>query len=184
MPIREALAEAGLFVSEQLPPRAVRWVKPANIHLTLRFLGDTDLATLPQIGESLDQVASKFGPIDLRLGQLGCFPNARKPRVIWIGVNGDVRRLEKLHGDVEKQLQPLGWPPEGRRFHPHLTIGRAKDSRRVVAARLPWGEQLRTDSFTVANISLIESELQPTGAVYTTRHESVLAEPPEAQSAQ
>jgi len=92
LPIREALALAGEFVSGQLPSRAVRLVKPANIHLTLRFLGDTDPAVLPQISDSLDHAASQFEQFELQLGKLGCFPNPRKPRVIWIAVDGDVYR--------------------------------------------------------------------------------------------
>ena len=177
LPIREALAGAGEFVSEQLPSGAVRWVKPANIHLTIKFLGDTDPATLPQIGDVLDQVVLRFGQFELRLGKLGCFPNPRKPRIIWIGVDGDVHQLGQLQRAVEEGLEPLGWLPEGRRFHPHLTIGRVKDNRQVIEARLPWGHQPRTGSLTVAKISLIESDLRPTGAVYTIRHESLLAPP-------
>jgi 2'-5' RNA ligase len=150
---------------------------PASIHLTLRFLGDTDPAALPKIGESLDRIAPQFGQFELQLGKLGCFPNDRKPRVIWIGVDGDVCRLEKLQRAVEEGLEPLGWLPEGRRFHPHLTIGRVNNSRQIVEAHLPWGKHFRTDSFTVAEISLIESDLRPTGAIYTTRRESYLAQP-------
>ena len=178
-PICEALAEVGQFASELLPPGAVRWVKPASIHLTLRFLGDTDPAILPQIGDSLDQIALQFRQFELNLGRLGCFPNVRKPRVIWIGLEGDVDYLEKLQRAVEKGLEPLGWQPERRPYHPHLTIGRVKDSKRVVEARLPWGECRSTNSFTVAEISLIESDLRPTGAVYTARQRSSLTQPVE-----
>jgi 2'-5' RNA ligase len=173
--VRQALAQVSELLSEQVESRAVRWVKPANIHLTLRFLGDTDPAAIIEIGESLDDIVSEFASFELGLAELGCFPNPRKPRVIWIGVGGDVGQLVALQQSVAERLARLGWEREGRRYQPHLTLGRVKDTRQVVESGLPWGKDLSVESFEVAKIRLIQSDLRPAGAVYTTRHESRLS---------
>ena len=173
--VRQALAQAAEHLSEQVGSRAVRWVKPANIHLTLRFLGDTDPVAIGEIGDCLDDIASGFEPFKLHLAKLGCFPNPRKPRVIWIGVGGAVGQLVTLQQVVEDGLAGLGWERESRRYHPHLTLGRVKDTRQVVESRLPWGESLSAESLEVATVCLVQSDLQPAGAVYTTRHESSLS---------
>jgi 2'-5' RNA ligase len=171
---RRALAQVSDHLFEQVGSRAVRWVKPANIHLTLRFLGDIDSADVGELGDCLDNTASLFSSFELHLANLGCFPNPRKPRVIWIGVGGEVAQLESLQQTLEDRLAEQGWDRDSRRYKPHLTLGRVKDSRRVVEARLPWGKNPATASIEVARISLVQSDLQPSGAVYTTRHESSL----------
>ncbi len=172
--VRQALARVSDRLSEQIDSRAVRWVKPANIHLTLRFLGDTDSSAIAGIGECLDDVASEFTSFELSLAELGCFPNSRKPRVVWIGVEGQLGQLTALQQAVEDRLARLGWEREGRRYHPHLTLGRVKDTRQIVEARLPWGSGLFAESFEVAKICLMQSDLRPDGAVHTTKHESYL----------
>lgn len=169
-----ALGEVSSLLASQLTGGGVRWVKPSNIHLTLRFLGDTDPTVIENIISGLDRIASGCVPFKLSLRDLGCFPNSRRPRVIWVGLGGNTDRLAALYQALEHELQPLGWEPERRTFRPHLTLGRVKDTRQVVAANLPWGETLMSDDLDVTAISLIRSDLKPTGAVYTTLHESLL----------
>ena len=158
-----------------IPSGAVRWIAADKIHLTLRFLGDTDKDVLPDISRQLDQLTATQEPFALQLGKLGCFPNRRQPRVLWAGVRGHLERLEEFHAALEKRLVPLGWEPERRSFNPHLTLGRAKDSRRLSAARPQWGRALDPLPIPVHQIHLIESHLYPQGAVYTPRHVSLLA---------
>jgi 2'-5' RNA ligase len=172
--VRQALALVADDLSKQLDSRAVRWVKPQNIHLTLRFLGETDSEALPLLGGCLDEVAAEIKPFGLSLAELGCFPNPRKPRVIWIGVGGQAESLRGLQRSVEDRLAIAGWQREGRRYHAHLTLGRVKNAQKVVAARLPWGRDLAAGSFEAAKICLVQSELRPDGAVYTDRHISAL----------
>lgn len=173
--VRDALGEVSNLLASQLTGGGVRWVKPSNIHLTLRFLGDTDPAVIESVVESLDHVGSTNAPFKLRLGELGCFPNSRKPRVIWVGLNGNTNQLVALHQTLQQNLQPLGWEPERRAFRPHLTLGRVKDTGKVIAANLPWGEVLGSEVLEARAICLIRSDLKPSGAVYTTLHESMLA---------
>ncbi|MDX1616793.1 MAG: RNA 2',3'-cyclic phosphodiesterase [Candidatus Promineifilaceae bacterium] len=169
---RERLGELAAKLERAVPRRSVRWVPPANIHLTLRFLGDTDVEILPALQNSLDASAAMHEPLTLQLGELGCFPNRRRPRVLWVGVQGDTESLRALRADVETGVQQLGIEAERRRFHPHLTLGRARDSQAVARADLPWGKQVTPENIEIQHLALIQSDLQLTGAVYTTLHES------------
>ena len=122
----------------------------------------------------MDQLAATQESFDLQLGELGCFPNHRRPGVVWVGVGGQLERLQTLYDAVEKLVGSLGWDPEGRSFHPHLTLGRVKDSRRLADARLQWGKVLEPRAIPVNALHFIESRLQPDGAVHTLRHTSCL----------
>lgn len=168
--IVDQLATAGRALGANLDSYAVRWVRPEAIHLTLRFLGNVQIDKLDNISRGIDQVASHTSPFSLALDKLGCFPNPRRPRVIWIGLAGDLKELEALQRSVEMMLAPLGWEPEKRDYHPHLTLGRIKDSRKVIEARLPWGDVLAKGPIPVEEMHLIESQLNSGGAVYTRRH--------------
>lgn len=172
--IRRTLLEFGRELGQMAPGGTVRWVRPENIHLTLRFLGDTPVESLESIIEGMDRVAVEFSTFELALGKLGCFPNPRKPRIIWVDVIGELGTLEALQLGLSQMLTPLGWEPEKRRFHPHLTLGRVKDSRALIEARLPLGRELRPQKIHVDSIALIESTLLSDGAVYSTRHLSKL----------
>jgi 2'-5' RNA ligase len=172
--IRESLEDARRILARELSHSEVRWVKPSNIHLTLRFLGNIGLEKIPILSEGLDDVAAGSAPFSLELDELGCFPNSRRPRIIWVGMDGETGRLSSLHHAVEQMLIPFGWEEEGRKFHPHLTLGRVKDSNKVVAARLPWGDVFVQGRIDVNSIHLIESQLLPTGADYSIRHSGYL----------
>lgn len=174
---RKALAAASHELSRMLPAdsaNSVRWVKSEQMHLTLRFLGDTPVAKVPDISAAMDQVTSGRPAISLQLDTLGCFPNARRPRVIWAGVGGQLDDLIALQRALEAALVPLGWAPEGKPFHPHLTLGRVKDSRAVGEARFPWGKGLVPADIPVDTLHLIESQLRPDGPIYSERHSSRL----------
>ena len=153
---------------------SVRWVKTENIHLTMRFLGDTDANTLPNLYEEIDRVAAVVPAFTISLGQLGCFPNQKRPRVIWIGVDSDSTWLTTLQESIEQCVSSLGWKSENRKFHPHLTLGRVKNSKSVKQARFPWGEPVAAKKNNVRVVNVYESKLQPSGAVYTLRHSSNL----------
>ncbi|MGD8855981.1 MAG: RNA 2',3'-cyclic phosphodiesterase [Chloroflexota bacterium] len=173
--VRRSLAELQEELVNTVPIGAVRWVAPGNIHLTLKFLGDTEMSAVGPIESRLEEMAASFEPFEVRLGKVGCFPNPRRPRVIWVGIEGDLDLLMRLQQEVEQSLSELGWPAEKRRFHPHLTLGRVKDSRQVIEARMPWGRQRVTGQQRVTEVCLIESDLQPTGAVYTVLKRASLA---------
>ncbi len=159
-------------LERQAPPKSVRWVKPEGIHLTLKFLGDTPVGKLDAIRAALTAVASQTSPCAFTVGGLGCFPSARRPRVIWVGVQPTGEELASLQRAVERAVKPLGFPPEGRDFTPHLTLGRVRD-------RIPPTDLARlgalvssTDIGTLGEVrarsfALIQSVLKPSGAEYT-----------------
>jgi len=151
---------------------ALRWVRPEGIHLTLKFLGDAGRHLLPDLEIALQDACRGQAPFSLELGALGSFGGRRGVRVIWAGVNGDIKALQALQRRVDEEVSRLGFAREVRPFSPHLTLARVPDSApsdtgaRVTAA-------LRTLStpqaapFAVAETCLIRSQLGPGGARYT-----------------
>lgn len=156
-----------------LPDRAVRWVRPEGIHLTLKFLGNVPVGQIEDIQAGLALAVEGYAPFNLNAVGLGCFPNTRRPNVIWVGIEGDTRALKALWNSVEQAIAPLGYPTEGRSFNPHLTLGRtdrraapgelAQVGQHVEGADVGW-----LASWDVAGLSLIRSQLQAGGAIYTT----------------
>jgi 2'-5' RNA ligase len=171
--VQEVLSAVSHELAPRVPDRAVTWVQPGRIHLTLRFLGDTPADRLGELASMLDTVSAQHRPFRLQLGRLGAFPNERRPRVVWVGLDGDVQRAAALQKALDAALLPLGWQPEGKPFSPHLTLGRVKRDNDQI--RLPWGKGVAPASFTVEAIYLMESQLRPQGPLYTVRHASALA---------
>lgn len=145
------------------------WTRPEGIHLTLKFLAEVPEAKIPDIMNALTRAASGTKAFRLELAGVGTFPNPRSARVVWIGVEGDTDQLEKLQVLVEEAMVGLRFERENRKFTPHLTLGRIK----FIRAREAWLKALeeikdiRLPAFEVKAISLMKSELKPTGAVYT-----------------
>jgi len=153
----------------QLP---VRWVKPAGIHLTLSFLGDVMAERVPELKSQLTWAAGASRPLLLRPAGLGAFPNPRVPRTLWLGLQGELEPLTSLQGAVANAMEVLGFPRERRRFSPHLTLGRVRESLRPgdfdrvqrVVAECPPFDHLE---WHATEVSLIQSVLKPSGAEYT-----------------
>ena len=165
--IRHALAEVQKHLRRDVA--GVRWVEPGSIHLTLKFLGDIPAEQIQPIAAAAMGVVQDEPPLSLGVSGLGAFPNPRRPRVIWVGLEGDVARLGRLQTRLEEALGPLGFPREERGFRPHLTVGRVKDPRRPPDLTRPLADVAvpRCNSFDVREILLYKSDLRPTGAIYT-----------------
>ena len=172
--VRAALGQVSSELALQMPPRAVRWVKPDLMHVTLRFLGGTAVSLLPQLMAALDQVAAQHGRFELTVNGLGCFPNRKRPRVIWAGLRGDLAPANNLVAGLNELLLPMGWEPEKRPFRPHLTLGRVKDSRKLQG--IHWGTAVAEIVVEVTAVHLIESQLRPFGPIYTVRHSRKLGD--------
>lgn len=171
--VAETLAAVSQELAPRVPDGAVKWVEPERIHLTLRFLGNTPVDRLDALGSALEAVAGIHNPFSLSLDRLGCFPNERRPRVIWVGLDGQVDALRRLKEDLDEALSPLGWEPEDKRFRAHLTLGRVKRQHREI--ELPWGTPVVPAAWQVGGLHLIESQLRPAGPLYTIRHSGHLA---------
>ncbi len=141
----------------------VRWVRPEGVHLTLKFLGDVEFASVPLILEAMRAVAARTPPMALHTTDVGA-PNPDRARVIWLGVGGETGILGRLRADLEDAMCGIGFEREDRRFHPHVTIARA--GRRTV--RLPAGSTraIEPAHFRVDRIAFYSSDLRPGGAVY------------------
>jgi 2'-5' RNA ligase len=151
--------------------RAVKWVPDANVHVTVKFLGEVEEPLVARIEQALKGVAARHRPFEVRLGGVGCFPNPRRPNVLWVGTKEGVEPMARLAEDVERALEPLGFEPEGRRFRAHFTIGRVRRDARIdgLGAALVSQEPAadRLGAFTAGELALMKSELRPTGPVYT-----------------
>ena len=161
----------------QQPGMNLRWVPVENIHLTLKFLGDIDAASIEPVAGRMDAAAGASAPFSLIARGVGGFPNLRGFRVLWIGVDGDTRRLESLQRGVESGLETLGLEKERRRFHPHLTLARTRqrmDGGQFGLLDATWAQHA-SEAFRVDRICLFSSVLKPVGAVYTRLHTSYLA---------
>jgi 2'-5' RNA ligase len=171
-PAKDALRGVGERLRHKVPYDSVRWTRVSGIHLTLKFLGDVAEADLPKIKAALTDVGQRHGPFRFTIGGVGCFPDVKRPRVVWVGVEEETGRLAALQRDVERSLAPLGFKPEQRAFHPHLTLGRTKrnvgsrDQGRLgeVIATAGVGELSQVQ---VTSLVLMRSDLRPDGAVYT-----------------
>ncbi len=166
--MKDVLLETAAQMGQYLPDRAVRWVKPEQMHLTLRFLGDTAVSQLPDLQDQLTQLTSRYGAFRLHLNGVGAFPNRNRPRVVWVGLGGDLAVLQKMQAELEDRVVAMEWSREKRPFSPHVTLGRVKDARQVQA--LNWDVALAKMEFEVTAVQLVQSELRPSGAVYTVRH--------------
>lgn len=152
----------------------MRWTFGDNLHLTLRFLGDTSSAQREEIEKSLAALAGTFPPFRLAVQKLGAFPSLRKPNIVWLDFGGDLQVLGPLQARIEAAVQAVGFDPEDRPFAPHLTVARAQKSA-APAALSRAGELLRVEAaqppppasfFRVEQIHLIRSDLRPSGPVY------------------
>ncbi|MEK6699325.1 MAG: RNA 2',3'-cyclic phosphodiesterase [Nitrospirota bacterium] len=156
---------------EQLKRSGVEagWTRPEGIHLTLKFLGEVEESRIPDIMAALTGAARNTGGFRIEIAGAGAFPNPKNARVVWLGISGDRDKLATLQAAVEEAMVGLGMEREDRAFTPHLTLGRIKDIR----SRDPWlaalneMKDIRLTGFEVDHISLMRSELKPSGAVYT-----------------
>ncbi len=146
-----------------------RWVRPENIHLTLKFLGDLDPDDIDKIGAAMTGAAIDFSPITMSVRGIGVFPGIKRPRVIWLALGGDIRSLLALQGRLEEKLAGVGFPKDKRSFKAHLTLGRIKQSANPAVIRQMISEyaSLSSDEFTCNQVILFKSDLKPLGAVHS-----------------
>ncbi len=186
-PLRAAIGRAQAALRDRLdralrqaaPGARIQWVRPDSIHVTLKFLGEIEEGRVAAIGEALERLAAGLAPLAVEVGGLGVFPDARAPRVLWLGLSGQVDALVRLAAAVDAALHTLGFPREERPFAPHLTLARVKDGQRDVGRALEacgaLGQPAQAGPLPVRAIALMKSELRPSGALYTRLHEAVLA---------
>ncbi|MBN2199688.1 MAG: RNA 2',3'-cyclic phosphodiesterase, partial [Candidatus Aminicenantes bacterium] len=147
----------------------VRWVRPEGIHLTLKFFGDITGDDITRIADAVEEEAATAKPLELQVKTIGVFPDLKRPRVVWLGMEGDVDRLLALQKELDRRFAALGFPKEDRPFRAHLTLGRIKTPKGLsgVAQAVEQGAWVEAGSFRAEGLTLFQSDLKPAGAVYT-----------------
>jgi 2'-5' RNA ligase len=147
----------------------IRWVRPESIHLTLKFLGNIEAADTENIGRAVFEASKEYTPLSLQAKGIGVFPGIKRPRVVWVGITGQLETLVRLQKTLDKNLEAIGFPKEKRPFKGHLTLGRIKkkiDTNTFIEALDTFGN-FETETFTADRVVLYKSELKASGAVYT-----------------
>lgn len=167
--LQSAIGQNIRTVKRELP--GLSWSKLENLHINLKFLGETTESHVDQIRQVVGPAISHVSPFTLEINGFGVFPDDRVPRVLWIGLGGALDSLATLAECVGRAVVPLGFPQEYRLFRPHLTVARVKKDHREVG-RVLGTLGVLTDPFPcgplpVERVTLFKSDLRPTGPVYT-----------------
>lgn len=145
----------------------VRWVKAGNTHLTIIFMGDMKEENIGAIGEEVQKVCQEYGPFDLALKGVGVFTSRRSPRVLWLGLTGDLDRMANFRDALQNRLVTFGVKKEKRRFVPHLTLGRFRGSKKkrvYIDDTMGPYEDLASPICKLKELILFRSDLKPSGA--------------------
>ena len=168
--VRKKVSELQQQLRKTLPP--INWVRPESIHLTLKFLGYVELSTISQLLSVLKPIGKKQHVFSIDVHGLGVFPQVKHPRIFWIGLTGNTQALQELVLEIEAALEPLGFPPEEKAYHPHLTLARIKRENATVGSALLGNQVLEKDqhlgTLTIDRFTLIQSDLDSSGARYTS----------------
>ncbi len=161
-----------LIKSLSAPGDGVKWVRPASIHLTMKFLGNVKEEELDKVIKAGETALSDISGIDgikLSIEGLGKFPGGKRIRVIWIGLKGELDRLEMVQDALNESFYQMGFPKEERDFRPHLTLGRVKGRvSREIIEKIEDMKDIVLGDIRVSGLHLLKSDLRPTGAVYTS----------------
>jgi len=176
--IHKAIGNETAPLRAALNKSLVRWVPTENMHLTLKFLGDTSPVNVDLLAQMLSVEAGQHPAFEIQFRGLGVFPNPKRPHVIWIGIQAP-EELAALQRGIEAAADKLGYPPEKRSFSPHLTIGRVKQNinsggMQKVRAALEGIKVGTLGAAPVNAVHLFKSDLKPSGAVYTCLHSALL----------
>ncbi len=154
------------------------WTRPQGQHLTLKFFGDISKENINNICAAVQKRTVSEQKLNLKVEKLGVFPDARKPRVLWCGITGDVENLTNFQKKLDGDFSAIGFPAEDRSFKAHLTLARIKDSRDMtgMSEALKKHDSFKAGEFIADKLFLFQSNLSPQGAVYTKLAEFALSE--------
>lgn len=170
--VKIRVAQAIKPLREQVGADWVRWVDPDLYHLTVKFLGEVTQHDIEQIKRVVENLARDGSSFETHVGEFGVFPNTRRPRVLWVGLQEPTGAMRSLQRKIEDHLEPLGFEKERRKFHPHITVARVRrgasrnDLRRLSAA-LERFSLAQLAAVHTDQIHLVQSELTPEGPIYS-----------------
>jgi 2'-5' RNA ligase len=167
-PVRQKVAEIQRRLKRSLRG-GIRWADPDSVHLTLKFFGTISAARIATISAVVSGIAAATPPLALQLGSPGAFPALKRPRVIWLGIEGDAEPLLRLQQQLDANLLCCGFGKEKRPFRPHLTVGRAKTLATIsgLDAFVAAADAGVASEFTARELVLIKSELTPRRSIHT-----------------
>ena len=170
-------AAGGLIEEMSLPQYDVKWVRPGNVHVTIKFFGTIDPAQVTSIADVMESIGREWRPFEISVERVGVFPDLRRPRIVWLGIGEGRKNLERLSREAEEALRPVGFPPERRPFKGHLTIGRVRSQRggAELARQIERRRGFRAGRAVVSELVLFRSDLRPGGAVYTPLERRLLS---------
>ena len=148
----------------------VRWVRVDNIHLTVIFMGNMRAEDISAARGEIKKICIEFGPFDIKLKGLGVFPNRQRPRVLWLGLDGEIERMSSLRDSLQELLKPFGIKEEKRSFKPHLTMGRFRKPNKgdsLLDNIISQYKDLGSPVCQLKELVMFKSELKPEGAEYT-----------------
>jgi 2'-5' RNA ligase len=152
----------------EFPEVRVGWDKPEKLHLTLKFLGNTEEKQLRELQKRVEEISAGMTNFELQIAETGIFPNARNPRVLWIDVKDQAGNLAKINSVLEAECEKIGFAREQRKYVPHLTIGRIREPNNARdLAQKHLQNNFEPVEFAVPEIVIYESRLLPTGSVYS-----------------
>ena len=179
-----AVRQAALALIEQLraSPADVKWVDPENMHLTLKFLGDVDPRQIHRVCAAVKRAVAGAAPFELQIRGAGAFPNVDRPGTVWLGAGQGAQQVADLAGRLEEALEKLGFRPEARRFHAHLTLGRVRrggpgvgELGQLIAQAADYG----AGTMKVRKVTVFSSRLGPQGPTYESLGHATLAGKPQ-----
>ncbi|HJM69799.1 MAG TPA: RNA 2',3'-cyclic phosphodiesterase [Candidatus Marinimicrobia bacterium] len=146
----------------------INWIRKDNHHFTLKFIGDMPEDDADRVSDAISRIIQSTTSIDLEIAGTGCFPKKERPRILWMGVQGDLKPLQSLVKDINEALDPLGYPKEEKKYIPHLTIARIRYPQKTTPdVSLFLDTQFEPIPFSINKIHFMRSELFFKGSVYT-----------------
>lgn len=162
--VKEEIASFAREVKGNLPQ--FRFIPPKNLHITLHFLGEVEPAKLAGVSSGLKEALKAACPFQFHLEGVGCFPNDRAPRVLWIGLEGDLEAFRSLKRVIDQELIRLHFPVESKPFIPHLTVARAKARTRTPSVKKVLQFKSK-HTVSVREVAWLQSLLSPQGSTYS-----------------
>lgn len=170
--LRRKIADVRTQLERDRAARYVKWVAVDSIHITLKFLGDVESGKLSELQRAIATACEGTPPFTLTLVGVGTFPNTRRPNIVWVGAEGQIEIATRLAERINDACAVHGYAREARPFTPHLTIGRVKrdaspNDRRFIGEMIDRAQVEKLGELRVDHVSVMKSELRPTGSVYT-----------------
>jgi len=172
IPCPDELKEGMVEIQESIKDLGkLTLVKPENIHITMKFLGEVEEGKIPDINKRLDNL-SELQSFDISLKGVGVFPSMDYIRVVWVGVDKGADRITEIHSEIDRKLNELNFKKD-KNFHPHLTIARVKFLKKKEELRniIQKDSAMDFGSFKAERIELMRSRLSPKGPEYSIIHE-------------